>query len=210
MTIWRDEGGALALAHARLLTGKPYVFGGTWPQSGGTDCSGLTQFAWGGVGVALARTTYVQYTEYQIPTTTPREVGDLIFIPGSDPIGDEPGHVMIYVAPGEVFEAPYTGVDIGPYPYDTSVASYLTRPSLALPVRPVNVEPGSQQPGSALLEACGLVKLVGAVESALAQRNGWTIFYFGVDRKFYPFIPNMPPTLQYTNTDYTQPRPKPH
>src|ERR1035437_8589726 len=113
MSYNRDNAGAAALAFARELTGRPYIFGGMWPQSGGTDCSGLVDWAYGKVGVHLARSTYGQFLEYPIADQVLYEPGDLIFIAGSDAHGSEPGHVMIYVAPGEVFQASHQGQPIG-------------------------------------------------------------------------------------------------
>ena len=50
--------GAAALAAAQTQIGKPYVSGGTGPNS--YDCSGLTQWAYAQAGVSIPRTTYTQ------------------------------------------------------------------------------------------------------------------------------------------------------
>lgn len=170
----RLNAGAAALAFARELTGRPYVWGGTWPQSGGTDCSGLWQSAYGKVGVVLSRTTYGQYLEHQIPNSWPSEPADLFFIAGSDAIGAKPGHVMGYVAPGRVFQAEYTGgPPIGEFPYDTRVWEYRTRPALALAM-PAN--PPTKNPKAAQLAHAGLVLLTGPAQARTAIANRWVVY----------------------------------
>ena len=133
----RKNSGTFALHAAYELNGKPYIFGGEWPKSGGTDCSGLVQFAYSKVGIELPRTTYEQYKLYRIGPNVKSKPGDLLFIAGADPLGTEPGHVMMFVAPGvihgKVFEAEMTGTKIGLYPYDTEVYEYRTRPALFYP-----------------------------------------------------------------------------
>lgn len=129
----RLTAGAGALSSARKLTGKPYVYGGTWPQSGGTDCDGLVVFAYGEVGIKLIRPTETTYREYPFDDRSqPNEPGDLLFIPG-DPIDANPGHVVMYVSPGQCFEAEETGTLIGQRAFDTNSWEFRTRPALAYP-----------------------------------------------------------------------------
>lgn len=173
MTYNRENAGAAALVFARQLTGRPYIFGGTWPRSGGTDCSGLVQFAYDSVGVLLPRTTFEQYKLYQLPASAKSEPGDLLFILGSDPLGNEPGHVMMFVADGEVFQAPFTGEKIGQYPYDTNVFEFRTRPALAL--KPAGPAP-TKNPSTTQLTHAGLVLLTGPAQARTAIANGWTIY----------------------------------
>jgi len=128
--------GIAALAWARQLTGVPYKYGGTWPESGGTDCSGLVQWAYSKVGISLPRSTYDQYLDYQLPRNEPLQPGDLLFIAGGDPQGNKPGHVMMYVSPGQVFQALETGTRIGQFAYPTAQYEYATRPALQNPKTP--------------------------------------------------------------------------
>ena len=165
----RNNAGALALLAARRLTGEPYLFGGVAP--GPTDCSGLVQWAWGQVGVPLARDTYDQYIQWPIGNSVASQPGDLLFIPGSDAIGNKPGHVMMYVSPGQVFQAPYTGQVIGQTPYDTSQFEFRTRPALALPLPPIP----TPEPSQAVLAAHGLM-LVNGPQAKEALKNNWPLY----------------------------------
>jgi hypothetical protein len=166
-SINQSNGGELALKAAVTLRGRPYVFGG-WPANGGgTDCSGLSEWSYEDIGVTLARTTYVQYSEYPEKKGTVEQPGDLLFIAGSDAEGSLPGHVMIFVKPGQVFQAPHTGESINFYDYDTSVYEFLTRPSLALPKRIPN-------PSSEVLKANQLIVATTAIVK-VAKANNWAI-----------------------------------
>ena len=194
----RENGGAAALKFARQLSGKPYIFGGTWPESGGTDCSGLTQWAYSKIGVLLPRTTYLQYAIHQLPDADESQPGDLLFIPGSDAEGSEPGHVMIYVSPGQVFQAPFTGEDIDQYAYDTSIFEYRTRPALALDL---------PMPTVAQLNAAELTP-IRQVHVEAAVKAGWAIFTW--DWKRSVFIDAVPTTVgqRYISIFYPKGRPQ--
>jgi cell wall-associated NlpC family hydrolase len=134
MPYYSTTAGAAALGFARQQTGVPYVFGGETPGVG-FDCSGLTQWAYAQVGVSLPRTTEAQYIVSPISRDHSLEPGDLLFIEG-DPTEVNPGHVMIYVSPGQVFQAEETGTLIGQFAYDTTQFEFLTRPALLLPAPP--------------------------------------------------------------------------
>lgn len=136
----RSNAGSAALEFARKLTGKPYIYGGTWPQSGGTDCDGLVVWAYAQVGITLVRPTETTYREYPLDDrSVPNEVGDLLFIPG-DPIDANPGHVVMFVSPGQCIEAEETGTLIGQKPFATDSWEFRTRPALALPEPPPIIE----------------------------------------------------------------------
>ena len=105
-----SPGGAGALQAAESQIGVPYVWGGESPKgsaSPGFDCSGLTSWSWGQVGVGLPH-----YSGAQMGDSTPVPVsdlqpGDLLFY---GPGGSE--HVAMYVGGGSMIEAPYTGASV--------------------------------------------------------------------------------------------------
>lgn len=198
MSYDRENAGAAALAFARELDGRPYIFGGIWPQSGGTDCSGLTEWAYGKVGVILPRTTYAQYDEHTLNRSEPSQEGDLLFIPGSDPVGRLPGHVMIWVADGLVFQAPFTGEKIGQYPYDTSIFEYRTRPALALPIG----KPGTKNPTKAQIAKAGVVLLANPSQARIAISHGYTVYKWGGNEFVPATLPQPQGTPEYANKNY--------
>ena len=97
-----------AINAAGTQIGKPYVYGGSGPDS--WDCSGLTQWAFVQAGVLLPRTAADQYAA--VPTKVPLgslEPGDLLFwaTNASDPSTIH--HVAIYLGGGQMLAAPHTG-----------------------------------------------------------------------------------------------------
>ena len=85
---------------AAAQRGKPYRWAAAGPNS--FDCSGLVQYVYKRLGVALPRTTYAQYAAaVHIPHSQMRP-GDLIFV-------DRLGHVGIYAGFGFIWHAPHTG-----------------------------------------------------------------------------------------------------
>ena len=103
-------GGAGALQAAESQIGVPYRWGAESPKGSadpGFDCSGLTAWSWGQVGVGLPH-----FSGAQMSDSTPVPVGDLQ--PG-DLLFYGPGgsnHVAMYVGPGAMIEAPYTGASV--------------------------------------------------------------------------------------------------
>jgi cell wall-associated NlpC family hydrolase len=89
--------------------GTPYVWGGTDPATG-VDCSGLVQWVYRQVGIALPRTAQEQY---DATTRVPRDQlqpGDMVFFAStyaSDT--DWITHVGIYVGNGQMVNAPTDG-----------------------------------------------------------------------------------------------------
>jgi cell wall-associated NlpC family hydrolase len=103
-------GGAGAVQAAESQIGVPYQWGAESPKGSanpGFDCSGLTAWSWGQVGVGLPH-----YSGAQMGDSTPVPVsdlqpGDLLFY---GPGGSE--HVAMYVGGGSMIEAPYTGASV--------------------------------------------------------------------------------------------------
>lgn len=69
--------GAAALAAAATQIGKPYVSGGSGPNS--YDCSGLTQWAFAQAGVSITRTTFTQHNDGTKIGRSQLKPGDLVF-----------------------------------------------------------------------------------------------------------------------------------
>lgn len=172
----RENAGAEALKRGLTQSGVPYEWGGTSPGIG-FDCSGLSMWEYATVGVPLLRTSQEQFREYEIGRGVPLLPGDQLFIPGSDGTEALPGHVMTYVSPGKVLQAPFTGEDVGVYDYDTSVYVYATRPANfygALIVGPTEEQ----------LKDSGLVRLESAAAATLALKNGYVVR--GFNKTFEP------------------------
>jgi cell wall-associated NlpC family hydrolase len=97
--------GVQAVALAYRFLGVPYVWAGASPS--GFDCSGLTMYVYGRLGIKLGHYTGFQY--YQGPRV-PRdqlEPGDLVFFHLSS--GGVPGHEGMYVGNGSFIHAPRRG-----------------------------------------------------------------------------------------------------
>ena len=100
--------GAVAVAEARRQLGKPYVYGGSGPDS--FDCSGLTAWAWKAAGVHLSHSAYTQYFETTRVPINAVQPGDLLFF-GKDGV-ESIHHNAIYIGDGNMIEASQTGTPI--------------------------------------------------------------------------------------------------
>jgi cell wall-associated NlpC family hydrolase len=90
---------AIALVTAQM--GKPYLWGGTGPDS--FDCSGLMQWSWNQLGLQLPRVAADQQT-WAVPVPISQVLpGDLVFF------GSPAHHVGLYVGNGLMVDAPHTG-----------------------------------------------------------------------------------------------------
>jgi cell wall-associated NlpC family hydrolase len=197
--------------------GLPYIFGGEAPGVG-FDCSGLARFSWNALlalvnAHPLVGATYSIFNEYVFDQRNghrdePCLPGDLLFIPGSDAIGTEPGHVMLYDSPGQVLQAEMTGTLIGIFPFDTLNGwQYRSRPSLAFPLPP---PPNPNAPTEADLTRAGLQQ-VNLAEATQAYANGWTIWRWAQVRGwFVPYtsaLTGEAPVPIYASVHYQTPRP---
>lgn len=89
---------------AMKYSGWDYISGGSSPDDGGFDCSGLVQYVYGKAGIDLPRLEKEQFEICEEIETDKAEPGDLIFYKNETSDG-EIGHVAIYLGNGKVFEA---------------------------------------------------------------------------------------------------------
>jgi cell wall-associated NlpC family hydrolase len=100
----RPDLGLRAVQIANHLTGVPYRWGGSSPQSG-FDCSGLVQYVYGKLGVRLPHYAAAQYgAGRRVPRGSLRP-GDLVFFSGL-------GHVGIYAGRDRFIHAPQSGTTV--------------------------------------------------------------------------------------------------
>ena len=96
---------------AMKYSGWDYISGGSSPDDGGFDCSGLVQYVYGEAGINLPRLEKDQYEVCEEIEAENIQPGDLIFYKNETSNG-EIGHVAIYLGNGKVLEA---GDPIGIY-----------------------------------------------------------------------------------------------
>lgn len=101
-------GASTAVKVAEAQIGKPYVYGGSGPDS--FDCSGLTSYAWRAAGVSLSHDAYRQWFETTRVSLDQVQPGDLLFF-GDNGV-ESIHHVAIYVGGGQMVEASQTGVPV--------------------------------------------------------------------------------------------------
>lgn len=94
---------------AMQMKGKPYAWGGASPETG-FDCSGLTYYVLGQLGINIERTADIQYHPQEAIRFRDLLPGDLVFFAWN---GGEPEHVGIYIGNGQYIDAQNT-VGAGP------------------------------------------------------------------------------------------------
>ncbi|MBI3689557.1 MAG: NlpC/P60 family peptidoglycan endopeptidase RipB [Mycolicibacterium aromaticivorans] len=122
------------IRRAGTQIGVPYSWGGgslTGPSRGidsgadtiGFDCSGLTRYAFAGVGVLLPRWSGDQYNAGRKVPPSQAKRGDLLFW---GPGGSQ--HEAIYLGGGQMLEAQQTGVPVKVSPVrEAGMTPYVTR-----------------------------------------------------------------------------------
>ena len=96
--------GERAAAIAVSAVGVPYRWGGISPV-GGFDCSGLVDWAYGRLGIALPHSSYALYDQGRHVARSRMKAGDLLFFSGR-------GHVGIYIGRGRMVHAPHSGTRV--------------------------------------------------------------------------------------------------
>ena len=101
-----DPGGSghsAVVAIAQRYLGVPYVYGGASPS--GFDCSGLTMYCYGQIGIGLGHGATVQQQSSTPVPLNALQPGDLVFFGNAS----YSSHVGIYVGGGSMIHAPHTG-----------------------------------------------------------------------------------------------------
>lgn len=90
---------------AKQQLGKKYVWGGNGPSS--FDCSGLTKYIYGKVGITLERVSANQATQGVAVAKSSLQAGDLLFFSGinSSSGSSKVSHVGIYIGNGKFIHA---------------------------------------------------------------------------------------------------------
>jgi peptidoglycan DL-endopeptidase CwlO len=101
---------SLAISYAQQQLGKPYLWGGTGPDA--FDCSGLVMMAYRAAGIAIPRTSELQWAWGPQIQQGHEQPGDLVFFAGADGTPTSPGHVGMVLGKGMMIEAEETGVPI--------------------------------------------------------------------------------------------------
>lgn len=112
-----DATGRQIARSAAQYLGTPYSWGGGGkggPSRGiaqgantvGFDCSGLTQYAYGKLGINIPRVSGAQFNAGMKINPSQAQAGDLVFF---HPTSNGPGHVGIYLGNGTYIQAPQTG-----------------------------------------------------------------------------------------------------
>jgi cell wall-associated NlpC family hydrolase len=101
---------------AMQYLGVPYVWGGGSPS--GFDCSGLVQYVFAQLGIALPHYAAAQFGFGQPVSRDQLQPGDLVFFDGL-------GHVGIYIGGGQMIHAPHTGDVVKISPLSDFGSSYV-------------------------------------------------------------------------------------
>jgi cell wall-associated NlpC family hydrolase len=101
---------AQVLSFALDQLGKPYVWGGTGPES--FDCSGLAMRAYESAGIELPHFAAFQYQASHSITYSQLQPGDLLFWATDPADSNTIYHEAIYLGGGKMVQAPKTGWNV--------------------------------------------------------------------------------------------------
>ena len=94
------------LARTMLVVNTPYTYGGNSPD-GGFDCSGLIQWAVGGITESRLPRTTAQWAQFSNPVgSRSLQRGDFVFF---NTLGARYSHMGIFVGNGQFVHAPSSG-----------------------------------------------------------------------------------------------------
>ena len=142
------------IGYARGQLGKPYLWGGTGPDSVRllrADDDGLP----GGWYISIPRTSQQQWAWGPKIPASQVQPGDLVFFAGSDGTSTDPGHVGLVIGKGMMIEAYATGFPIRISAYGTSAQRPATAPWSASPARGPTLASGSRLPSTTGLAVHG-------------------------------------------------------
>jgi hypothetical protein len=103
-SIWQAVFGHRVVREAEKQLGRPYIWGAK-DGAEGFDCSGLTAYVYGTLGVELAQNAIGQYQQGVSIERAGLLAGDLVFFSGQG----SPLHVGIYAGDGQFLHAPGAG-----------------------------------------------------------------------------------------------------
>jgi peptidoglycan DL-endopeptidase CwlO len=110
--------GAQVAAAAAAKTGKPYVYGAAGPNA--FDCSGLTQYSLGAVGISVPHNADAQKSYGKAVSQSAALPGDLVFFLS----GGYAYHVAIYAGGGYMYDAPNSGSTVGKHAIYSGTVSF--------------------------------------------------------------------------------------
>ncbi|WP_216214411.1 C40 family peptidase [Amycolatopsis aidingensis] len=105
-----SEAAGTAIEFALAQQGKPYVWGGTGPDT--FDCSGLMLRAYEAAGVILPRVSRDQYKAGAMLPVEQAQPGDLLFWAYDPSNPSTIHHVAMYLGDGKMVEAQQSGVPV--------------------------------------------------------------------------------------------------
>lgn len=158
------ELGQRAVVLAAQEAGDPYVYGAAGPNA--FDCSGLVQYVYGRLGVAMPRTSNAQYAATVPVSRADARPGDIVFYKDANGVIYHDG---IYAGGGKMWAAPRTGQVVRLQ--DVYGSSWtVRRPSPGGPAAaPAASTPASTTPSTTVSTTASTTLRVGSTGPAVAE-----------------------------------------